>query len=115
LVTDEFEKHAHTIKARKLTTSVVGLDQSICVARSMLKVVLGNLIQNAVSYSGQSILVSINADSIVVENSSAANEAHTNTNGLGLEIVERVCDRLGWTLSANQQDEVFVAKVQFAG
>jgi len=113
LVMDELEKHAHTIKARKLTTSVVGLDQSISVARPMLKVVLGNLIRNAVSYSGQSILVSIDADGIVVENSSDADAAQINTDGLGLEIVERVCARLGWTLSAIQQDDVFVTQVQF--
>ena len=114
LVTDEFAKHAHTIEARKLTTSVVGLDQNICVARSMLKVVLGNLIQNAVRFSARSILVSIDADSIVIENTSDADEAQMKTDGLGLEIVERVCDRLGWTLTANRQDDVFIARVLFS-
>lgn len=114
LVTEELAKHAHTIEARKLTTSVVGLDQNIRVARSMLKVVLGNLIQNAVRFSTESILVSIDADSIVIENSSDGDEAPVNTGGLGLEIVERVCDRLGWTLSINQQDDVFIARVLFS-
>lgn len=113
LVTDELAKHAHTIEARSLTTSVVGLDQSIRVARSMLRVILGNLIQNAVNYSDQSILVSIDADSIVIENSSDAGNAQMRTEGLGLEIVERVCDRLEWALTTNQEDDVFIARVQF--
>ena len=115
LVADELAKHEHTIESRKLTTSIVGLDQNIRVARSMLKVVLGNLIQNAVRFSTQSILVSIDADSIVIENSSDADEAQTESDGLGLEIVERVCDRLGWALSASQEDDVFIARVQFSG
>lgn len=114
LVTEELAKHTHTIEARKLTTSVVGLDQNIRVARSMLKVVLGNLIQNAVRFSTESILVSIDADSIVIENSCNADAEQMDTDGLGLEIVERVCDRLGWTLSINQQDDVFIARVLFS-
>lgn len=113
LVAYELAKHAHTIEARNLTTSVVGFDQNVRVARSMLKVILGNLIQNAVRFSAESILVSIDADSIVIENSSDGNEAQMKTDGLGLEIVERVCDRLGWALSANQEDDVFIARVQF--
>ena len=80
----------------------------------MLKVVLSNLIQNAVSYSGQSIVISIDADKIVVENSIDPGEAQARTDGLGLEIVGRVCEHLGWTLSASQQGDMFVAQVQFA-
>ncbi len=113
LVMDELAKHANTIEAKNLATSVVGHDQNIRVVRSMLKVVLGNLIQNAVRFSDKSILVSIDADSIVIENSSDPDEAQSSTDGLGLEIVERVCNRLGWVLITEQQDDVFITQVLF--
>lgn len=114
LATAELAKHQHTIDTKNLSTSVVGPDRSIRIARPMLKVVLSNLIQNAVNYSGQSVLVSINADKIVVENSIGIDPEQIKTYGLGLEIVGRVCDHLGWTYTANQQDNKFVAEVRFA-
>ena len=113
MVADEFAKHRHTIDAKNLSVSIDVVDGSFLTARPMLRVVLSNLIQNAVSYSGKSIQVSIDADGIAIRNSSDVTDAHVNENGLGLEIVQRVCDRMDWNLSALQQGDEFVAQVGF--
>ena len=93
--------------------AIDAIDGNFITARPMLRVVLSNLIQNAVNYAGQSIHVSIDADSIEIRNSSDVTESQVNENGLGLEIVQRVCDRMGWKFSARQQDDEFVAHVGF--
>ena len=112
MVADEFAKHRHTIDAKNLSVSIDGPDSSFRTARPMLRVVLSNLIQNAISYSGQSIQVSVDADGIAIRNSSDAHGAQVNENGLGLEIVQRVCDRMGWGFSAGPQGREFVARVE---
>lgn len=50
---------------------------------------------------------------VVIENSSDPGEARVKNDGLGLEIVERVCDHQGWALSVNQKDDSFAAQVMF--
>ena len=113
MVTDEFAKHKHTIEAKGLSISIDGVDGDLLIARAMLRVVLINLIQNAVNYAGQSIHVAIEAGGLEIRNSSEVPDTQTNENGLGLEIVQRVCDRMGWNFSALQQGDEFVARVEF--
>lgn len=113
MVTDEFAKHRHVTDAKNLSVSVGGADGSFRTARAMLRTVLGNLIQNAVNYSSKSVHVSIDSNGIEIRNSSDASDAPVNEDGLGLEIVQRVCDRMRWTFSARPQGEEFVARVVF--
>lgn len=113
MVAGEFAKHRNTIDAKGLNVSIDGADSSFRTARRMLRVVLSNLIQNAVSYSGQSIHVAISSDGIAIGNSSDVTGEQVNESGLGLEIVQRVCDRMGWSFSAQQQGKEFVAQVVF--
>jgi signal transduction histidine kinase len=111
MVADEFANHAHAVDAKNLSVSIDGADTNFSTVRPMLKVVLRNLIQNAVSYSGQSIHVAIDADGFVIRNSSDMTDAQVSEEGLGLGIVQRVCDRMGWGFSAHQQGGEFVAHV----
>jgi signal transduction histidine kinase len=113
LVATEIASHKNTIDAKNLNVSVDGDDSSFHTARAMLRVVLGNLIQNAVNYSEQTIHVTISSDGIAISNSSDVAGEKVNENGLGLEIVQRVCDRMGWDFSAQQQGKEFVARVVF--
>lgn len=113
MVAGEFAKHRNTIDAKNLNVSIDGADSSFRTARRMLRVVLSNLIQNAVSYSGQSIHVAISSDGVAIGNSSDVTGEQVNESGLGLEIVQRVCDRMGWGFSAQQQGKEFVAQVVF--
>lgn len=113
MIADEFAKHKQTIDAKGLSVSIDGVDSSFLTARAMLRTVLGNLIHNAVNYSGESINVSIDADGMAIRNSSDAANTQVNENGLGLEIVQRVCNRMGWGFSAQQQGDEFVAQVAF--
>jgi signal transduction histidine kinase len=111
MVAEEFAKHAYSFDAKDLSVSIDGTDINFSTVRPMLKVVLSNLIQNAVSYSEQSIHAAIDADGFAIRNSSNISDAQVNEKGLGLEIIQRVCDRMGWSFSAHQQGREFVAHV----
>ena len=113
MVVDEFAKHKHTIDAKNLRVSIDGADIRFRTARPMLRVVLSNLIQNAVRYSEQSIHVAISPDCVAVSNSFAATGEQVSEDGLGLEIVQRVCDRMGWGFSAQPHGKEFLAQVAF--
>lgn len=113
MVADELARHKHTIEAKSLSISIDGSDGDFLIARPMLRVVLINLIQNAVNYADQSIHISIDAGGLAIRNSTNASDTQLNENGLGLEIVQRVCDRMGWEFSALQQGDEFVASVKY--
>ena len=112
MIEDEVAKYSHVIDARNLRVSIDGSDTRIRTTRSMLRVVLSNLIQNAVSYAGRSIDVDVDADRISIRNSIAETDSHPGSDGLGLEIVQRVCDRLGWDFTAQPQGAHFKAQVK---
>ena len=111
MVEVEIAKHSHTIEAKNLDVTIDGIDTSIRTTRSMFRVVLSNLIQNAVSYAEQAIDVSINQGGFSIRNLSDTNNLDENKYGLGLEIVQRVCDRMGWGFTAQPQGADFVAQV----
>lgn len=117
IIESELAKHGHTISAKQLSVTIdqtiAENDTRICTTRSMLRIVLGNLIQNAVSYSGQSTHIAIDSTAVVIRNSSELTVAEDGEPGLGLEIVQRVCDRMRWSFSSQHQDGEFVAQVLF--
>lgn len=110
MIDDELAKHKHVIDAKNLSVTVLG-DNTMHTTRSMLRVVLSNLIQNAVNYADQTLEVAIKPDEFSIANSADANRTRTNENGMGLEIVQRVCDRMGWEFSARREGGEFTARV----
>lgn len=113
MVEDELSVHKHTIDAKNLNVTIDAVDGNRRTTRSMLRAVLSNLIQNAVNYADRSIDVSIDAGSLSIGNSVAPRAANPNDDGLGLEIVQRICDRMGWMFSTRQASGEFVAQLVF--
>lgn len=113
MVADELTKHRYTIDAKDLDVSIDGTSCSLRTARPMLRIVLGNLIQNAVNYSRQSIRVAVDPDRVAISNSFDGTDEQGKDNGLGLEIVQRVCKRMDWACSTRKHGDEFVAEVVF--
>ncbi len=71
-------RKSRTRSTANLVCQLTEPTQNFSTVRPMLKVVLRNLIQNAVSYSGQSIHVAIDADGFVIRNSSDMTDAQVS-------------------------------------
>ncbi|MCV6609332.1 MAG: HAMP domain-containing histidine kinase [Amphritea sp.] len=66
-----------------------------------LRIVLANLLRNAYQYTEQGkISLTVTNDSIVISNQSEYATGDSDSSfGLGLMLVQKICDRLGWQLS----------------
>lgn len=113
MVEDELAKHSHTITARQIDVTIDGASPAIVGTRSMLRLVLGNLVQNAVNHAEQTIQVLVGSNEIVLRNPVQSEGSEPPGDGLGLEIVQRVCDRMAWILEVRSESGEFVARVQF--
>ncbi|MFK8019142.1 MAG: sensor histidine kinase [Pseudomonadales bacterium] len=80
-----------------------------------LAVVLRSLIRNAVMHGEQTtIVVAIEEQSISVSNSMNLEAHESNSFGVGLSIVQRICDRFACTLKASPEgDQQFCATLLF--
>ncbi|MEP5566466.1 MAG: HAMP domain-containing sensor histidine kinase [Halioglobus sp.] len=111
MLEDELEKHRHTIDAKGLDVSIESANSGYLTVRPMLRIVMGNLIQNAVNYAESSIQIAIKANGVTIRNDVGIIENQFEEQGLGLEIVQRACARMSWKFSAGRHDKEFVAQL----
>ena len=73
---------------------------------TVMAVVLRNLLRNAVVHGERStIVVDIDPDNITISNSLASVAHEDNSFGIGLSIVQRICDRFDCELNSQLQDD----------
>jgi signal transduction histidine kinase len=83
--------------------------------QSVFIVIIDNLLRNAIQHgSDDEIQVILCEDNILITNSHSANPALNNQSktggyGVGLMIVERICQRLDWKLSMQSNNDSFVS------
>lgn len=93
----------------------LGLNTLLSLPESPLMIVLNNLIRNAFQYTHQGwIKVSYSDNHIIIENKNAEhqNENTIDSFGLGLELTQRICQKLNWKLEISFQQGGVLARLQ---
>lgn len=108
----------------------LNIDQPVRVAApdSMVAMVLGNLIRNALQHSGgYPVRCRLDTTGFSVSNHGHIADAQreqlfnrgyttrTGGHGMGLYLARRICDRYGWRIALTNRDEGVEARVSFAG
>lgn len=95
------EDHEQLLAKHSMNVSMDPDDVEYQVPLPVLLVVVGNLLRNAIQHSdGKEVSCNMRADRIVIEDDGTPKEAGETQQGfgVGLEIVERICQRLNWQL-----------------
>lgn len=114
------DKHRHLIGERPIRMEIeVIAELDLVVERSLLEIVIGNLIRNALfNTEAGTVLLRLEAQRLTVQDTgigmrpevlSRALERHYKGPssvgaGVGLSLVKRICDRYGWRISLSSQE-----------
>ncbi|MCV6589525.1 MAG: HAMP domain-containing histidine kinase [Marinobacterium sp.] len=112
------EDHRYLLRGRPISTQLQVCDTCINIEAPLLSIVLANLVRNACQHSGvtESGLgeIHIQLDEQQLQISNPVNPEQLSGEqsfGLGLELVQRICQKLGWAFSfelSNQQAQVCI-------
>lgn len=87
--------------------------------KELVEVVLTNLVRNAFQHGGQGkVTMRLSEQEFEISNTSPdpnlpEDSSRDTSFGIGLELVERVCDSQGWPLTHKQHQDAFVVTVRF--
>ncbi|WP_434763257.1 sensor histidine kinase [Vibrio fortis] len=87
--------------------------------KELLEVVLTNLVRNAFQHGGHGkVTMRLSDQEFEISNTSpdptlAADSNRDTSFGIGLELVERVCNSQGWQLAHRQHQDAFIVTVRF--
>ena len=81
----------------------------------VVETVVANLLHNAVQHGAQGTIRIGAADDRVTVSSPANGAAAVGGFGLGLEVVRRLCERLGGAMQVSEADGRFAVSVEFTG
>lgn len=106
--------HQQLLVDRVIRVSIDPEDLAFPVPKPVLAIILGNLVRNAAQHSTTGpIECTLSSGSITVSNA-ADSDAETATQGfgVGLEIVRRICDHVGWELDLTEHRNQIHARVR---
>ena len=90
--------------AERLTLNFTSDDVRVETDKALVRMMLHNLISNALSHTQGRVTVSLNSNSIHIEDQGTTQlnlpDSYIPGSGLGLYIVTLICDRLGWRLES---------------
>ncbi|MCL6555511.1 MAG: HAMP domain-containing histidine kinase [Burkholderiales bacterium] len=120
VLTECIEHHRPLIADRAIRLELaLDADLWLPVERTLLAVVIGNLIRNAFTYTqGGTVRIRLSGDRLVVEDTGIgirADElarvferyyrgAASKGAGIGLSLVKRICDRQGWSITLDSEE-----------
>jgi signal transduction histidine kinase len=125
------DKHKHLIDGRPISLSVELHDEVyLNVERPLLEIVIGNLLRNAFNNTQSgSVALSLDAERLVLSDTGFGMSsevlgrvferhfkgASSIGAGVGLSLVKRICDRYGWNIAIeSQQDKGTTVVITFA-
>ena len=113
---------------KKITVNNYILDENIYIGKTALKIILSNLISNAVKYTDVNGVINIGIvnDWLYIENTYGNNKISNmdkifdvkfdlnkeNSNGLGLYIVSNILNNYNMEYKALQNEEFFIFKIK---
>ena len=125
---DVLKKYEILAHQKKITVNNYILDENVYIGKTALKIILSNLISNAVKYTDVSGIINIGTDQgwLYIENSYGNNKISNmdeifdvkfdlnkeNSNGLGLYIVSNILNNYNIEYKALQDEEFFIFKIK---
>ncbi|MGL4712858.1 MAG: sensor histidine kinase [Shewanella sp.] len=86
---------------------------SITAPLSFVDIVIGNLLKNAFSYSTGNIDITLQSHQLWIKNPLNSHNHDTSGFGCGLMIIERICERMGWKFSTQNDGIHYQTYIQF--
>jgi signal transduction histidine kinase len=87
---------------------------TILAPQSFVDIVIVNMLKNAFSYCVGNLDIHLSEAFFRVSNQHNGNNLDNAGFGCGLIIIQRVCERMHWHFSTNNDGKVFIATVQFS-
>ena len=125
---DILKKYEILANQKKITVNNYILDENIYIGKTALKIILSNLISNAVKYTDVNGVINIGIvnDWLYIENSYGNNKISDmdkifdvkfdlnkeNSNGLGLYIVSNILNNYNMEYKALQNEKFFIFKIK---
>ncbi|HBR98087.1 MAG TPA: hypothetical protein DD979_12020 [Gammaproteobacteria bacterium] len=100
--------HRYLLQGRNITLSTDIASETLAIERELLAIVVANMVRNAFQHSAEGeINLKATAERLSLSNpvapqDKASTTNHRTNNGLGLQLVQRICDKLGWQLHIEQ-------------
>jgi signal transduction histidine kinase len=127
---DCVDKHRHLLEGRAAALDLDVVDTPrLAAERTLLSIVIGNLIRNAFSYTETgTVVIRLLADRLIVSDTGIGIKADelarvfqryykgstSKGAGIGLSLVKRICDRYGWdVLIESRENEGTTAQLIF--
>ena len=125
---DVLKKYEILAHQKKITVNNYILDENVYIGKTALKIILSNLISNAVKYTDVNGVINIGIvnDWLYIENTYGNNKISNmdkifdvkfdlnkeNSNGLGLYIVSNILNNYNMEYKALQDEEFFIFKIK---
>lgn len=115
------DEHAYLLSGQEVIIDSELASSTVTLPPQPLRIALANLIRNAFQHSvAGAIRITLKAHGVTIENAitrdaqDSAAAAGTG-DGLGLTLVQKVSERMGWTFSSRAEQESYLADLRFRG
>ena len=107
IIDEQQRVHGHEQKIQLFSD-----DTCLPVQLHPLKIILSNLLRNSIEHGGMDI--SITQDGYYVEITNSYNSNGHHGFGLGLLLVKRLANQLGWIFTSSSKNNLFVARLEIS-